>query len=115
MTRAEAAETVADLLLAREHDTATSLLFEDRRVSWAEHVRISRHWAACIDEMLDGALPRHVGVLLANVPEYSYLLGAAALGGGRGFDSLPSSFGTMSFTLAVRSMSLSVFAPCPTT
>ncbi|MGB2951721.1 MAG: AMP-binding protein [Rhodococcus sp. (in: high G+C Gram-positive bacteria)] len=81
MTRAEAAETVADLLLAREHDTATSLLFEDRRVSWAEHVRISRHWAARIDEMLDGALPRHVGVLLANVPEYSYLLGAAALGG----------------------------------
>ncbi|WP_338893617.1 AMP-binding protein [Rhodococcus sovatensis] len=74
-------ETVADLLLAREHDSTTALLFEDRRITWAEHVAESRRWAAYIEGMLDADAPRHIGVLLANVPEFSYLLGAAALGG----------------------------------
>ena len=74
-------ETVADLLLAREHDSTTALLFEDRRITWAEHVTESRRWAAYIDGMLDADAPRHIGVLLTNVPEFSYLLGAAALGG----------------------------------
>lgn len=74
-------ETVTDLLLARENDSTTALLFEDQRITWAEHVTESRRWAAYIDGMLDADAPPHVGVLLANVPEFSFLLGAAALGG----------------------------------
>nr|WP_296768682.1 AMP-binding protein [Rhodococcus sp. (in: high G+C Gram-positive bacteria)] len=74
-------QTIADLLLARSEDTATALLFEDRRVTWAEHVRISLSWAERIGAMLDPDSPPHVGILLDNVPEFSYLLGAAALGG----------------------------------
>ncbi|MGA9873229.1 MAG: long-chain-fatty-acid--CoA ligase [Rhodococcus sp. (in: high G+C Gram-positive bacteria)] len=74
-------DTVADLLLARRDDHDTALLFENRRVTWAEHVDISRRWASSIDRMLDETSPRHVGVLLDNIPEFSYLLGAAALGG----------------------------------
>lgn len=73
--------TVAELLRARRDDTDTALLFEDQRVTWAEHVRVSTRWAAAIEEMLGAAAPPHVAVLLDNVPEFSYLLGAAALGG----------------------------------
>lgn len=73
--------SVADLLLARSSDTETALLFDNQRVTWADHVLMSRRWAAWVDSMLDDASPPHVGVLLDNVPEFSYLLGAAALGG----------------------------------
>lgn len=74
-------ETVADLLLARADDTETALLFEDQRITWVQHVRESQRRAAHIKGMLDADSPPHVGVLLDNVPEFSYLLGAAALGG----------------------------------
>ncbi|MDJ0395313.1 long-chain-fatty-acid--CoA ligase [Rhodococcus sp. G-MC3] len=73
--------TITDLLRARSDDTDTALLFEDQRISWAEHVRISLSWAGRIRAMLDPGKPPHVGILLDNVPEFSYLLGAAALGG----------------------------------
>ncbi|WP_072803696.1 AMP-binding protein [Rhodococcoides yunnanense] len=73
--------TVAELLLARRGDTETALLFEDVRISWAEHVQTSAKWAAHLESMLDDGIPPHVGVLLDNVPEFSYVLGAAALGG----------------------------------
>ncbi|SNT50556.1 AMP-binding protein [Rhodococcoides kyotonense] len=71
--------TVAELLLARRDDTDTALLFEDRRIPWATHVTTSAQWAHCLESMLDDG-PPHVGVLLDNVPEFSFLLGAAALG-----------------------------------
>ncbi|WP_068270141.1 long-chain-fatty-acid--CoA ligase [Aldersonia kunmingensis] len=49
--------------------------------SWAEHVQLSADRAALLDALLDGDGPRHFGVLLDNVPEFSFLLGAAALSG----------------------------------
>jgi fatty-acyl-CoA synthase len=80
--------SVAELLTARAGDHATALAWTGqdgvvRRVSWEEHVRHSAVRAAWLAERLpsDGAGPRHVGVLMENVPEFSYLLGAAALGG----------------------------------
>ena len=80
--------SVAELLAARAGDHATALTWiggdgVGRRVSWAEHVRRSAARAAWLAERLPaaGEGPRHVGVLMENVPEFSFLLGAAALGG----------------------------------
>ncbi|WP_194922282.1 AMP-binding protein, partial [Catenulispora rubra] len=80
--------SVAELFTARAGDHATALTWTGpdgvvRRVSWDEHVRRSAARAAWLAERLPaaGQAPRHVGVLMENVPEFSYLLGAAALGG----------------------------------
>jgi fatty-acyl-CoA synthase len=58
-----------------------ALRFEGREWSWAEHVAESARWSRWLLERLDPARPRHVGVLLENVPEFSFLLGAAGLSG----------------------------------
>jgi fatty-acyl-CoA synthase len=74
------APRVADLLLARADDTKDGLLFEDSRWSWQQHVTESAVRAAWLDaELPHDGQPRHVGVLLDNGPEFSFLLGAAAL------------------------------------
>lgn len=82
--------SVAELLAARAGDHSTALTWAGRdgvvrRVSWDEHVRRSAARAAWLAEQLpaagEGQAPRHVGVLMENVPEFSFLLGAAALGG----------------------------------
>ena len=87
--------SVAALLTARagDHRTALTWTGQDgvvRRVSWDDHVRRSHARAAWLRQRLPdrlsaadseaGAMPRHVGVLMENVPEFSFLLGAAALG-----------------------------------
>ncbi|MFD4182598.1 long-chain-fatty-acid--CoA ligase [Rhodococcus sp. NPDC058514] len=73
--------TVTDLLLRLRDDHDHGILFEDRRIPWSEHVALSTDIAAALDSLLDPAAPRHVGVLLDNVPEFSLLLGATAIGG----------------------------------
>ncbi|NUP52556.1 MAG: AMP-binding protein [Catenulispora sp.] len=89
--------SVAELLAARvgDHGTALTWTGQDgvvRRVSWDEHVRRSAARAAWLSAQLPepgpaepaepaGGRPRHVGVLMENIPEFSFLLGAAALGG----------------------------------
>jgi len=80
--------SVAELFTARAGDHATALTWTGgdgvvRRVSWDDHVRRSAARAAWLAERLPaaGEGPRHVGVLMENVPEFSFLLGAAALGG----------------------------------
>ena len=73
--------TVRDQLLARAADERAGLLFEDRSWSWAEVVRESVVRAAVLADLLPEGRPPHVGVLLDNTPEFSFLLGAAALGG----------------------------------
>lgn len=74
------APTVAELLLARAEDTKDGLLFEDSRWSWQEHVIESAVRASWLDaELPHNGQPRHVGLLLDNGPEFSFLLGAAAL------------------------------------
>ncbi|HEU5476089.1 MAG TPA: long-chain-fatty-acid--CoA ligase [Actinophytocola sp.] len=72
--------TVTELLLARGQDTHPGLVFEDARWSWAEHVRESADRAALLRSLRRPG-PFHIGVLLDNVPEFSFLLGGAALAG----------------------------------
>ncbi len=79
--------TVAELLLARADDDRPGLRFEERTWSWREVVAESAARASLIRSLAPdttqgapaGAL--HVGVLLGNVPEYVFWLGAAALAG----------------------------------
>ncbi|MFF3494512.1 AMP-binding protein [Streptomyces sp. NPDC002795] len=73
-------QTIADLLLARVGDDHTGLRTRERAWTWDEVVRESAARAAWARELrADG--PFHIGVLLDNVPEYVFWLGAAALGG----------------------------------
>ena len=74
-------ETVRDQLLARAGDDRPGLLFEDLSWTWDEVVSESVVRAAALGELLAPGRPPHVGVLLENTPEFSFLLGAAALGG----------------------------------
>lgn len=77
-------ETVADLVRARAEDTSTGLRFEDRSWTWGEHTELAAARAAwyAADRAARGADgPPHVGVLLENVPEFSFWLAAAGLGG----------------------------------
>src|SRR5437763_8181333 len=55
--------------------------FEDRVWTHGEYVAESCRWAQLLRERLPASGPRHVGVLLENVPEYLFALGGAALSG----------------------------------
>ncbi|HEY4948199.1 MAG TPA: AMP-binding protein [Acidimicrobiales bacterium] len=72
--------TVAGLLLARAADPHPGLRFEDDVWSWREVVSAGAVRASLLRSMGDTG-PPHLGVLLGNVPEYLFWLGAAALGG----------------------------------
>jgi fatty-acyl-CoA synthase len=71
---------VSALVHARADDERPGLRFEDRTWSWAEHTDEAAARAAWFarERPTDG--PPHVGVLLENVPEFSFWLAAAALG-----------------------------------
>ena len=72
--------TIADLLRARADDERTGLVTADGSWTWREHVAASGARAAWLaDQRRDG--PFHVGVLLDNDAEFSFLLGATALAG----------------------------------
>ncbi len=73
--------TVTSLLTGLSEIDDRGLQFEDVHISWREHVRASHDRAALLRELLDGSSPPHIGVLMDNVPEFSLLLGAAALSG----------------------------------
>jgi fatty-acyl-CoA synthase len=72
--------TVTELLLARAEDVNPGLIYEDIRWTWAEHVQESANRAALFHALRRPG-PFHIGVLLDNVPEFSFLLGGAALAG----------------------------------
>jgi fatty-acyl-CoA synthase len=72
--------TVTELLLARADDANPGLVFEDRQWSWSDHLRECADRAALLRSLRRPG-PFHVGVLLDNVPEFSFLLGGAALAG----------------------------------
>jgi fatty-acyl-CoA synthase len=72
--------SLADYLVALADDERVGLQFEDDQWTWTEHVQTSADRAAWLHSVRrDG--PFHVGVLMDNVPEFSFLLGAAALSG----------------------------------
>ena len=72
---------VRELFRARAEDDGLALCFEDERFTWREHVQASLDRAAWLLAIRRGDRPFHVGVLLDNVPEFSFLLGAAAYAG----------------------------------
>jgi len=72
--------TVTGLLLARANDTEKGLTFDDRQWTWAEHVQECADRSALLNSLRRPG-PFHIGVLLDNVPEYSFLLGGAILAG----------------------------------
>jgi fatty-acyl-CoA synthase len=72
--------TAADVVRARAGDTHVGLVFEGRRWTWAEVVSQMESWAAWLGRLTPGG-PPHVGVLLDNVPEYLFALGASLLSG----------------------------------
>jgi fatty-acyl-CoA synthase len=81
---AAALTTVAALLESRAGDDRPALVVADdptRRWTWAEVVGESRRRAAALASLRVEGRPFHVGVLLANVPEYVFVLGGAALTG----------------------------------
>ncbi|WP_442942989.1 AMP-binding protein [Nocardia sp. NBC_01503] len=65
----------------REGDGHPGLRFEDSVWSWDEVVRECAARAAVLAELRRPGRPFHLGVLLENVPEYIFLLGAAAFAG----------------------------------
>ncbi|GAB3130217.1 long-chain-fatty-acid--CoA ligase [Tsukamurella serpentis] len=73
--------SVADLLLARMQDHGTGLRSGDATWTWAEHVTASAARASALSDLLPEGAPPHFGVLADNIPEFSLLLGAAALSG----------------------------------
>ncbi len=72
--------TVSALVRARADDHRPGLLFEGRTWTWAEHTAEAAARAAFYEQHRPADRPPHVGVLLENVPEYSFWLAAAALG-----------------------------------
>jgi fatty-acyl-CoA synthase len=72
--------SVAELLLARSEDDHPGLRFEDEQWSWRQVIAASASRGSWIRSVARPG-PVHIGVLLGNVPEYAFLLGAAGLTG----------------------------------
>jgi fatty-acyl-CoA synthase len=72
--------TVADLLLARSGDPSTALRAGEEVWSWAEVVEAGARRAALFADLRQPG-PPHIGVLLGNVPEFAFWIGAASLAG----------------------------------
>jgi fatty-acyl-CoA synthase len=73
-------ETIAEMLRARAEDGRPGLLAGDQAWSWADVVDRSRIRAGLAAALLGLGVP-HICVLLDNVPEFCFWLGAAALAG----------------------------------
>ena len=71
--------TIADLYASRVDDHRVGLGFEGRSWTWGDVAQESLARAGMFRDA--GLAGRHVGVLLENLPEYVFLLGAAALTG----------------------------------
>ena len=64
--------SVRDLFRARREDDGVGLRFEDASWTWREHDQLARDRAELLLSLRVAAEPFHVGVLLDNVPEYSF-------------------------------------------
>ncbi|WP_199254284.1 AMP-binding protein [Mycolicibacterium mengxianglii] len=77
------ADTIAAMLLDRAGDTHLGLRTRERDWTWGEVVDESaarEAWATALREQFPDS-PFHIGVLLANVPDFVFWLGGAALSG----------------------------------
>jgi fatty-acyl-CoA synthase len=66
---------------ARDHGERPAVRHEDRVWTHGEYYAESCRWAQLFLERCPADRPRHVGVLLDNLPEYLFALGGAALSG----------------------------------
>jgi fatty-acyl-CoA synthase len=73
--------TIAELLRDRAEDDNPALLFEQSRWSWREFTQECAVRAALLLTLRRPGRPFHIGVLLENVPEYMFWIGAAAFAG----------------------------------
>lgn len=73
--------TVADLLEQLRDVDTHGIRFEDAYIPWTDHVHGMYDRAALLNTLLDPERPRHFGVLMDNIPEFSSLVGAAAFSG----------------------------------
>jgi fatty-acyl-CoA synthase len=73
--------TVAQVLRSRADSDAPALCFGDSTWSYREFVAEAEQRSALAAALLDPAEPPHVGVLLDNIPDYLFWLGAAAISG----------------------------------
>ncbi|NMO04740.1 AMP-binding protein [Gordonia sp. TBRC 11910] len=73
------ARTLSGLLAPLVDVDDRGLYFQDEFVSWRAHLTHSAVRLAALRTVLDADRPPHVGVLLPNVAEFSYLLAAAAI------------------------------------
>ncbi len=73
------ADTIAEALAGRAGDDGGGIRTDEREWSWGAVVEEAAARAALLADL--GVAGRHVGVLLPNVPEFVFLLGAAALSG----------------------------------
>jgi fatty-acyl-CoA synthase len=76
-------ETFAEIVRSRADDDKTGLRFEDWSWTWAEVVQESADRAAALEALVPRPPDRqvHVGVLLDNVPDFVFWIGAGALAG----------------------------------
>src|SRR4051812_142626 len=71
--------TIDGFLRRLAGDERPGLLFEDQRWTHAEVVQACADRAALLRSRLVDGRPPHVGVLMDNIPEFVFWLGAAAL------------------------------------
>ncbi len=74
------ASTMSGLLRQWADDDRVGLRFEDASWTWRAHVQAAADRTALLASLRRPG-PFHVGVLLENVPEFVFVLGAASLGG----------------------------------
>jgi fatty-acyl-CoA synthase len=76
-------DTFAEVVRSRRGDDKVGLRFEDRRWSWDEVVQESADRAAALVEAIpeSSGRQRHIGVLLENVPDFVFWIGAGAVAG----------------------------------
>lgn len=73
--------TVNDLVRQRAGDPSTGLRYGEQSWPWDEHTRLAAQRAAFLEARRERNRPFHIGVLPENVPEFSFLLAAAAVSG----------------------------------
>lgn len=73
--------TAAQIVMERLGDEKIGIYFRDETITWDSYARAAIQMANLFDQRLETGQPRHIGILMANRPEYLVAFGAAALSG----------------------------------